>query len=480
MNIIPTIFSYIKTCLFSERSDTNQKNTRQTNPLDQIKYGHVWTEPARTLNSIIESRGFTEEALCEALSLGYFSQYTCYRNPQFNEKVVQWQIAVLERSFGNFFDQFPAHFEEMVQVPAPTLGCWKGKRLTADLLRNVWYALKIQAWTRGKSDFTSHPILEIGSGSGSLARVLKDLFPQAKIWLVDLPESLNFAAIYLKKTFPKSRFLRVYSPVDLDEDIQSYDFVLLPASLKKVLYGRSFELAVNVWSFGEMPNSFVEDWFRLIQDECQVRFFFTLNAFMPPVTPGSIERINQGDWFAQMDSQWDILGYDVNPEIHRNPWIKNFYTGLCLFAERVKEKAALQQQILQSQGELSVLLMEDWVQLVFEKKNSLARPETEVTFIQDPQRGRQPIYLAQLLSTTEYIGRFNMEAGRQGSLFKLWNHYRLTRDTLSGELLVCFLAMVFKSQLEIRCTKEELQILRRLPDSSLREAYQAFPFTREI
>ena len=442
--------------------------------LHNLKYGHVWSAPARTLRSIIETRGFTEEALSEAFSLGFFSQYTCFRNRQFIEKVVSWQIALLERSFGNFFDRFSSDFEEKVKVPLPTLVAQCQKRLTPDLLRNVWYALNIQAWTRGKSDFSGHPILEIGSGSGSLARVLKDLYPQAKLWLIDLPESLDFAAIYLQKTFPKARFLRVQSPIDLEQDIQLYDFVLLPASLKETLYGRSFELVVNIWSFGEMPNAFVEEWFRLIQDECWVRFFFTLNAFMPPVTPSSTDRINQGDWLTRMDSRWDILSYGINPEIHRNPWIKNFYTGLFLFAERVGEKSTLEQQILQSEKELNELLMEDWVQLVFEEKNSKSRPETEETFFEELHRQRRPFLLKQLLSTTEYIGMFHLEDGRQGSLFKLWNQYRLTRATLSGELLVCFLAMVFKSQLETRCTKEELQILRRIPDSLLLKEYQAF------
>ena len=78
--------------------------------LHNLKYGHVWSAPAQTLRSIIETRGFTEEALSEALSLGFFSQYTCFRNRQFIEKVLSWQIALLERSFGNFFDRFPSDF----------------------------------------------------------------------------------------------------------------------------------------------------------------------------------------------------------------------------------------------------------------------------------------------------------------------------------------------------------------------------------
>ena len=441
---------------------------------EKLKYGQVWTEPAGTLGSIIQSCGFTERALCEALSLGFFSQYTSFRNIQFIKRVIKWQIDLLERSFGNFFDSFPSCFEETVQVPAPTLGDYRGRRLTPDLLRNVWYALKIQAWTRGKSDFSNHPILEIGSGSGSLARVLKDLFPQAKLWLIDLPESLEFAAIYLKITFPKARFLRVLSSVDLDQDIHSYDFVLIPAALMKLLNGRSFELAINIWSFGEMPNTFVEEWFELIQKECDVRYFFTLNAFMPPVTPDSVDRVKQGDWFNRMDSKWDILSYDVNPQIHRNPWIKNFYSGLCIFAERTTNELTLKQDILRSQEELTEVLMEDWVQLLLEEKKSLARPETEETFAEDQGGVKCLKYLPQLLCATEYIGRFNIENGRNGTLFRLWNHYRLTGSTLSGELLVCFLAMVFKTQLEKRCTKEELQMLRRLPGSILEKNYIAF------
>ncbi|MEO8039526.1 MAG: putative sugar O-methyltransferase [Betaproteobacteria bacterium] len=442
---------------------------------ERPNYGHVWTDPARQLRRIIESRGSSAQALSEALALGFFSQYTCYTDPSFVTKVVDWQLALLRRQFGSFLEAFPSDFEERATVPETTIVSRDGRRLTPDLLRNVWYCLQIRALSQGKSNFADATVLEIGSGSGSFARVFKALNPNARLWLIDLPESLHFAAIYLRTSFPDARMLLAESMNDLEDDLSSFDFVLVPLRLKDALKGCDFDLALNIWSFGEMPNRFVEDWFHVIQTQCRVRFMFTINAFLAPVTHRTVERTHQGDWVFQFDRLWDVLHFEVNVPIHRNPYIRNFYTGLCVYAQRLDNEAPDGLDTGRFEEILREVLSEDWTQIVSFERLNRARPESEFqpSFDLSPV-ARHEFFLPQLLATSEYIGRFNLDTGGDSTLFKLWDHYRLTRSPWSGGLLVCFLAMISKTILQERCTKEELQLLKRLPRCKLHEDYTAF------
>lgn len=104
-------------------------------------------------------------------------------------------------------------------------------------------------------------ILEIGSGYGALAHALKLALPSATYFLLDIPESLVFAAVYLGITMPELiEEGRIYvgdNPNLLVHDEPRFtlvpDFLLcdVPADMK-------FDLIVNTGSFGEMTTTQVE------------------------------------------------------------------------------------------------------------------------------------------------------------------------------------------------------------------------------
>jgi len=131
-------------------------------------------------------------------------------------------------------------------------------------------------------------------------------------------------------------------------------------------------------------------------------------------------------------------------------------------------------QVTAARSGLSSVLMEDWVGILTRENRNLARPETEFAGEADSLPVKPRYFLPQLLAITEYIGRFNINEGTSGTLFRLWNAFRVTGLSIAGELLVCYIAMVTKTVLTNRCSKEELQIITRLPSSRIRDQYQAF------
>ncbi|TRZ83778.1 putative sugar O-methyltransferase [bacterium] len=100
-------------------------------------------------------------------------------------------------------------------------------------------------------------ILEIGGGYGGMAYFLKKLIPRARYYMVDLPESLVFAAIYLRITMPQYVDVgdSVYNGKKPTEKGETFTFI---PSLKINEIETDFDLVINTGSFGEMIQKQVE------------------------------------------------------------------------------------------------------------------------------------------------------------------------------------------------------------------------------
>lgn len=435
-------------------------------------YGSVWASPVAHLATILKQKGVTEAALCEALEQGYFSQHTCWRNPAMNKKIVDWELLLIDENFKKVWEKVPANFGEICQVPRPSLVPGNGRILTPDLLRNLYYALEIeQQFSFGKEDF---PILEIGSGSGGLARVLKDVLPGVPYWLLDIRESLTFAKIYLETTFPEKTFLWIEKEEDLFR-AKGKDFVFVPLENAKIIAKETYSLAVNIFSFSEMPNPFIANYFSMIQKEADVKNIFLLNAFLHPVTPETRSRINQGDWLLHLNECWKIMEFQIQPKIHRNPYVKNFTSCILIAATKIKNEKEQLSLPQQNQEAFLNVLCQDWVAILTSSGHNKSRPEMGL----EPVLGTPHLVenlkdLPRLLEITEYIGRFELGESKDSTLKDLWNYWRMEKSQSVAEVLLCFLAMINKSILGTRCSKEELQILSRYPGSKLNDHYASY------
>jgi hypothetical protein len=107
---------------------------------------------------------------------------------------------------------------------------------------------------RGRGVADRPRILEIGSGYGGLAYHLKKLIPQARYFLVDIPESLLLSSLYLHTLFAGADNA-VVTPDNLgDLGKQSAGFTFLPNYLFDhcLAAGQPFDLVINTLSMSEM------------------------------------------------------------------------------------------------------------------------------------------------------------------------------------------------------------------------------------
>ncbi len=162
-------------------------------------------------------------------------------------------------------------------------------------------------------------VLEIGPGFGGLARLLKLLWPDATFCLVDLPESLIFAYVYLSLAFPTARIVFADSP-DAVAAAEEYDFLLVPTAFLESLAGRQFDLAINIASLGEMTQAAVDRYMQFLQSDLTVDFLYSINQFghfSPERTAGTGRRLEGNDLCREalrLDRHWQLREWDLHGE----------------------------------------------------------------------------------------------------------------------------------------------------------------------
>jgi len=150
--------------------------------------------------------------------------------------------------------------------------------------------------------------LVIGDGYGFLSCLLKDVYPDCRVILIDLGKTLLFQARHCQNAFPSARHLLV--DFNNDCNIEDADFVYCPA--EKIDSIRTFIhvcWAINIASMQEMNKGTVESYFSFLRDVLvQDNLFYCCNRKEKIMHGGEVSRFYEYPW---------------------NPMDKNFIDGAC-------------------------------------------------------------------------------------------------------------------------------------------------------
>lgn len=128
-------------------------------------------------------------------------------------------------------------------------------------------------------------ILEIGGGYGAPARTwMKNPIARPRCYLIlDMPESLFFSDVFLRKEFGRDSVYYVTSKDALPAaKLEKYQFILCPLPNFTALEKLPVDLVINTGSLQEMSEEWV-DFYREFLDRLHCRWFYTLNYFAQPV-----------------------------------------------------------------------------------------------------------------------------------------------------------------------------------------------------
>ena len=130
---------------------------------------------------------------------------------------------------------------------------------------NLDHFLAVEEYTFLKSHMGLDGVLdivEIGGGFGRTAQAILKLVPKARSYtIIDLPNILALSSCYLKKVLKQQEFNKLR--------------FIETKSLEKENNFPSFDLAINIDSFQEMPRQTIKYYFQKVISKC--RFFYSKN-----------------------------------------------------------------------------------------------------------------------------------------------------------------------------------------------------------
>jgi len=166
-------------------------------------------------------------------------------------------------------------------------------------------------------------ICEIGGGYGAPARLwlLNPIRRVSRYFIVDFPESLFFAEVFLNCNFPEIDLRYVLDSGPLDRVGNSKQTVILcPIHLLEALSRISFDLVINTGSMQEMTEDWIEFWMGWL-DRQDARWFYSLNYFAQPL---SYMAEGGNTWSPRLGSGWAARLLRFDPAFVRQQTARNF------------------------------------------------------------------------------------------------------------------------------------------------------------
>lgn len=128
------------------------------------------------------------------------------------------------------------------------------------------------------TETTFDTVVEVGTGFGAFARLLRDSGKFKSYILVDIPEALTFSYAYIVANFPKAKTHVIRSKSDIYEGMtKDFDFIFCPIQKICSLDGLEVDLVVNNWSLGEMRQECADYIVSAIENNIKPRYFYSVN-----------------------------------------------------------------------------------------------------------------------------------------------------------------------------------------------------------
>jgi putative sugar O-methyltransferase len=388
----------------------------EKNFYERVPVSEMWLTSLRNIHrELIANATNPEKFIQDALSAPTFS-WAAYAATTKGSEVVRrnvfWYIKWMKK-MGRDLSDFPHAMEQSKHACQGTIVKVDNRSVSPEFLRLLAYIIVMdQHLSLNRPNLR---ILELGSGYGGMARVFGAYKPDAKFTLIDLPECLFFAYIYLKLHFPEKQIVYAGSENEISDNVKTSDFLLVPSVLAENLEGQRYDIFINTQSLGEMDNKTISFWGNLIQTKLRVESVFLCNRFLNSCEIES-NRHNENLGSLFLDDRWCIRYWHFDPPFYHNPYIvTHFPKSLCIIASREQKDADLRDKNYKRSWDLFWdVYYEDWVQWGFNLQKRIDLP------------GRMQ-------------GVYAFDGSMDGTLFKLWESIRLHPTKYNVFLMLYYL-----------------------------------------
>ena len=201
-------------------------------------------------------------------------------------------LSKLAASFGNFLIRSGLSYPNLDVVISSTKKIVKkmGLSFSQDAFRQACVAGFLKMHLE-KQTVVVKNILIIGDGHGILSALMSELFPHAKVFLIDLGQTLFFQSYYLANTYPEKKHTLIGENYANADD----GFFYCPAEDLSFFPMENFDLAINVASMQEMRMTVVDQYFHLLRER-GTKLFYCCNRLEKKLPDGEIIRFMNYPW----------------------------------------------------------------------------------------------------------------------------------------------------------------------------------------
>ena len=333
--------------LYAKTLDSYKLHTPEHCKLDVI-----WNNNLNRSNQIFDSHISAEEAFVNMSMTNYISvdhAYGEFNNIYVRELAVDWLLHYAK----DYFDYSDIHQESNFIHPL-NIVIRKGRRLGANYLRCWRISTEIAKYNK----IPPKRIIELGAGSGHLARSNMLFFPNVQYVIVDIPSTLRYSYMYLKLCFPNKKIFWATKPEEVNTNtFEENDIVFIPSAFTEELASLDlyYDWFVNTASMGEMLNDVIKYWLNYIQNKIKVKYQYTLNRYLNIMQNNGSEnwRLNESLCSLLYDDKWKVIEWELEPIWTRCPYIDPQHNRyLRLIAERPWE---VNQDVKQNISDINTL-----------------------------------------------------------------------------------------------------------------------------
>lgn len=400
-------------------------------------YGRYWQGPTEHHRELLDSLAEKSDTeVFRALILtGFVLQHALARKREHIGRLIAWQIETLAKA-GVDFTALDAAICELDILPDELIFNIAGRRLSTDFVRYYEYFNIIkQTLTLPKKPL----IVEIGAGYGGLARILRLHHPDSSLLLLDIAETLTGTELYLRHAFPEF-IIRYFSQND-PRPPQPGEIVLCRIEEFDLLKDLTIDLAVNTWSFGEMPNRYIDQWFRFLNERNTTKSIFLLNHFMMQVClelNTARAQLQSANWLSRVDARWDVVKFEMHPGSHHAPYWRHCHQGLCVVGKLFVCDADRRRAMDEARAAARDVHLEDWAQFSVDANSTeVGAQDRRIALLSKPDALIDETTVFNLTQVETVLGLMKDDIRRDESsaFFRLWNDYRLNGSLASLRLL---------------------------------------------
>lgn len=303
--------------------------------LDKIKQyrqphelGVIWSEEGmKRLKQYLHNSRNVKEALTK------MQIYMVELPEEKPELAVKWHTEILKKK-GLDILNYPAYLTETDLAPDELIVEIEGRKFLPDIFRHFGHMERI-ANIENFLNKGSKRILELGSGTGYLPRLLKEKYKNIKYVVIDIPEMICFSYMRICSEFPDKKILLIDNNSNIfKDDLESYDFIFCPTIFKEQVFNLDYDLFINTASFGEMKSKDVNEWFNDIEKKIKPKYLFTVNRYLNTLIPGQHDwRYEENGSCIFFGKEWDIIDWELEPDFTRCPWNNRFARYLLILAK---------------------------------------------------------------------------------------------------------------------------------------------------